>query len=485
MRTLVLHGLVPVALVALVLTGVVGFQARRTKVQMDQVAHSATVHRQIGEVSLAVSRMESSIQEHLLTGRAEPGQRFLNTHRGAADELAHLKALVDGNAQSVTLVSQLDASVQGWNTHAQRALWTQSTPARMSQMVQSAQLMSRVRESLVTFRDHENRLFSTRQIAMDFEIGLMRLAAALAILLGGAFFALFSMRQFRMLNGVFQRNTRDLASQQEQLNALNAELNQDNVNLEAIVRERTVELTQARDEACEASRAKSMFLANMSHELRTPLNAILGYAEMLEEDEAALSPEAVADLHKIQTAGRHLLSLIDDILDMSKIEAGKMTVQLEALAIEPLVAELLATVTGQAEKNGNAIAATTDGARPVLADGLRLRQCLLNLLSNACKFTRDGHITLEVRTEGDWVHFHVRDTGIGMTTAQQAKLFQEFSQVDDSTTRRYGGTGLGLALTRSFCDMMGGTISVESAPDVGSTFTMRLPAAAPVSAASA
>jgi signal transduction histidine kinase len=227
-----------------------------------------------------------------------------------------------------------------------------------------------------------------------------------------------------------------------------------------------------------------MFLANMSHELRTPLNAILGYSEMLEEEAAELSPEAVADdVRKIQTAGRHLLSLIDDILDMSKIEAGKMTVQLEPLTVEPLIAELLATVTGQAEKNGNTIAATAAGARPVLADALRLRQCLLNLLSNACKFTRDGHVTLEIVSEGDWVSFHVRDTGIGMTAAQQAKLFQEFSQVDDSTTRRYGGTGLGLALTKRFCDMMGGAIAVESEPGIGSTFTLRLPAAAAVTAA--
>jgi signal transduction histidine kinase len=222
-----------------------------------------------------------------------------------------------------------------------------------------------------------------------------------------------------------------------------------------------------------------MFLANMSHELRTPLNAILGYSEMLEEEAAELSPEDVAnDVRKIQTSGRHLLSLVDDILDMSKIEAGKMDVTLEPLAVEPLIAELIATVTGHAEKNGNTIAATTAGDRPVLADSLRLRQCLLNLLSNACKFTQDGQVTLEVVPDGEWVNFHVRDTGIGMTIAQQAKLFQEFSQVDDTTTRRYGGTGLGLALTKRLCHMMGGTIAVVSEAGVGSTFTMRLPAAA-------
>jgi signal transduction histidine kinase len=414
------------------------------------------------------------------------GQRFLSIHRGAADEVTQLRSLVGDNAQSVALVSQIGSTLNSWDAHAQQALWTRTTPARLSQMMQSAELMSRVRERLVAFRDHENRRFTEHQIAMEFEIGLMRLAAGLAILLGGAFFALFSMRQFRMLNGVFQRNTRDLARQQEQLNALNAQLNQDNVSLEAVVRERTVELTQARDDAREASRAKSMFLANMSHELRTPLNAILGYSEMLEEEAAELSPEAVADdVRKIQTAGRHLLSLIDDILDMSKIEAGKMDVSLEPLAIAPLIAELIATVTGHAEKNDNTLAATAAGDRPVLADALRLRQCLLNLLSNACKFTQGGQVTLEVVVDGDWVDFHVRDTGIGMTPSQQAKLFQEFSQVDDSTTRRYGGTGLGLALTRRFCDMMGGTIAVESEPGVGSTFTLRLPAAAPVTAANA
>jgi signal transduction histidine kinase len=485
MRTLVLNGLVPVAMV-IVLAGVVGWQAVRTKTQMDWVTHSASIHRQIGEVSLSVNRMESSIQGYLLTGRPALREQFLNTHLGAEDEVAHLQGLVTNNPTSVALVSEIAGALSIWDAHAQEALKAQDAPSRLVRMAENAKLMGPVRERLQTYRDHENRLFAAREVALQFEGGILGLVAGLAILLGGAFFALFSLRQFRMLNDVFQRNARDLASQQLQLNDLNEQLNQDNVNLEAIVRERTTELTQARDDACEASRAKSMFLANMSHELRTPLNAILGYSEMLEEAAAELSPEDVAsDVRKIQTAGRHLLSLIDDILDMSKIEAGKMDVKLEPLAVEPLVAELIATVTGHAEKNGNTIASTVVGDRPVLADSLRLRQCLLNLLSNACKFTQDGQVTLEVVPDGEWVNFHVRDTGIGMTVAQQTKLFQEFSQVDDTTTRRYGGTGLGLALTKRLCHMMGGTITVHSEAGVGTTFTMRLPASAAVTAANA
>ncbi len=237
-----------------------------------------------------------------------------------------------------------------------------------------------------------------------------------------------------------------------------------------------------------ASQHKSQFLANMSHELRTPLNAIIGLSEMLLEDAQALgTTDTVEPLERILRAGNHLLTLINEILDLSKIEAGKMELHLEDVAVPPLVEEVVATIRPLAEKNGNGLAvACPNDVGTMRADGTRVRQALLNLLSNANKFTEGGAVTLEVareQAEGrEWVRFAVSDTGIGMTAEQMAKLFEEFIEVDAATRRRYGGTGLGLAISRRFCRMMGGDITVESQPGRGSTFTIRLPAVAEVAA---
>jgi signal transduction histidine kinase/DNA-binding response OmpR family regulator/HAMP domain-containing protein len=231
-----------------------------------------------------------------------------------------------------------------------------------------------------------------------------------------------------------------------------------------------------------ASQHKSQFLANMSHELRTPLNAIIGYSEMLQEEAEDLGYEDFTpDLLKINTAGKHLLTLINDILDLSKIEAGKMDLFLETFELAPMLRDVVTTITPLVEKNANTLAvhhAPDLGA--MRADLTKIRQALFNLLSNACKFTTQGTITLAVSREAvagsDWLTFRVSDTGIGMTSAQMEKLFQAFSQADASTTRQYGGTGLGLAISRHFCQTMGGAITVESAVGQGSTFTIRLPA---------
>jgi GAF domain-containing protein len=229
----------------------------------------------------------------------------------------------------------------------------------------------------------------------------------------------------------------------------------------------------------EASQHKSQFLANMSHELRTPLNAIIGVSEMLREDVEALKQDT-EPLDRVLGAARHLLALINDILDLSKIEAGRMELQLESFALAPLIASVVKTIEPLAAKNANRVAVTCDAAIGTLhADQMRLRQALLNLLSNANKFTNHGTITIDARQgqeDGhDWVTIGVIDTGIGMTAEQMGRLFQEFSQADASTTRKYGGTGLGLAISKRFCQMMGGDITVESAPGRGSTFTIRLP----------
>jgi signal transduction histidine kinase len=229
----------------------------------------------------------------------------------------------------------------------------------------------------------------------------------------------------------------------------------------------------------EASQHKSQFLANMSHELRTPLNAIIGVSEMLREDAAALKQDTEA-LDRVLGAGRHLLALINDILDLSKIEAGRMELQLETFPLAPLIADVVKTIEPLSAKNANQVAVNCDGAIGTIhADQMRLRQALLNLMSNANKFTERGTITIAVRqgqeNGRDWVNIAVADTGIGMTSAQMGRLFQEFSQADASTTRKYGGTGLGLAISKRFCQMMGGDITVESEVGRGSTFTIRLP----------
>ncbi len=240
------------------------------------------------------------------------------------------------------------------------------------------------------------------------------------------------------------------------------------------------ELIAAKNHAELASRAKSEFLANMSHELRTPLNAIIGYSELLQE-EADEQGEVVPDLKKINSAGKHLLGLINDILDLSKIEAGKTQLYVENFEIRHMVEEVLHTIQPTAFSKSNTI--TVDCSSDLgWMDGdlVKIRQILLNLLSNACKFTENGSIWIEATRRqgeaGDEIVFWVRDTGIGMTSEQIGSLFQPFQQADASTTRKYGGTGLGLAISQRFCRIMGGDITVESRPGEGTAFTCRFPA---------
>lgn len=289
-----------------------------------------------------------------------------------------------------------------------------------------------------------------------------------------------TLRHVRLNRGLFQlavaRDVSDLVKN-------DVELKRHRENLEELVRHRTMDLARARDQALDASRAKSAFLANMSHELRTPLNAIIGYSEMLKEDtlESGLNQYA-QDLDRINSSGKHLLSLINDILDLSKIESGKMELHLEPFDLRVVLNEALTSIAPLMEKNQNRLESNIAPHLGIMdADITKLRQIVLNLISNAAKFTQNGTVALTAeRYEQygiDWIRLTVGDTGIGMTGEQHQRLFREFTQGDASTTRKYGGTGLGLAISRRYVEMMGGDIQVSSEAGKGSTFVVRLPAA--------
>ena len=230
----------------------------------------------------------------------------------------------------------------------------------------------------------------------------------------------------------------------------------------------------------QASEHKSQFVASMSHELRTPLNAIIGLTEMMVKDAARFGTEKAQEpLQRVNRAGTHLLGLINQVLDLSKIEAGKLELNPQTVQLTPLIGEVIGTARQLAEQNKNRLVVDAqENLGALTVDPMRLRQILLSLLSNACKFTKEGEVALRARrvVDGrDWIELAVADTGISMSAEQQARLFQDFTQADSLTARRYGGTGLGLALSRKLARMMGGDVTVTSEPGKGSVFTVRLP----------
>ena len=279
----------------------------------------------------------------------------------------------------------------------------------------------------------------------------------------------------------FDKMARELKSSMDRRDQLIDEVNELNQGLEERIEERTAELVERTNALEEANRHKSEFMANMSHELRTPLNAIIGYSEMLEEDaKAQAQPELVEDLQKIHGSGRHLLRLINDVLDISKIEAGRMDLSFEPIDIREMLNDILSTIKPLAETNNNQIEVDVPAdIGLIVTDSTRFRQCLFNLLSNACKFTESGQIWLRVSksqiAESPAVSFQIEDSGIGMSDEQLEVVFEAFRQADASTTRKYGGTGLGLTITREICQLLGGEIVADSTLDEGSSFTITLP----------
>ena len=243
------------------------------------------------------------------------------------------------------------------------------------------------------------------------------------------------------------------------------------------------EIQEKNRQLAEASQHKSQFVSSVSHELRTPLNAIIGLTEMMVTNAARFGTEKAQEpLQRVNRAGTHLLGLINQVLDLSKIEAGKLELNPQTVQLAPLIEEVIGTARQLAEPNHNRLVVEVQENLGLLTvDPMRLRQILLNLLSNACKFTKDGEVKLRVSKVGNgrhWVELSVSDTGIGMTPEQKAKLFEEFTQADATTAQRFGGTGLGLAITRKLARMMGGDVTVTSEPGKGSAFTVRLPGGA-------
>lgn len=299
---------------------------------------------------------------------------------------------------------------------------------------------------------------------------------------GQAAVALENSMLYRRLEEESRRRETELLRLVEERtsNQAQALLEADKARKEAERQREIAELAMAA--AKDANLAKSQFLANMSHELRTPLNAIIGYSEIVEEQAVESSmDEMTQDVRKIHGAAKHLLVLINDILDLSKIEAGRMELTLESFDLTNLIEDVVSTILPLSEKNGNSLSVKVPKPAGFMrADLIRLRQVLLNLLSNACKFTEQGTVTLEIARETakdtEMVTFQVKDTGIGMSAEQVSRLFRPFTQADASTTRKYGGTGLGLVISRRFIQMMNGDITVESTPGEGTVFTVKMPA---------
>lgn len=290
--------------------------------------------------------------------------------------------------------------------------------------------------------------------------------------------------QIKALTGQLEearKAQRDAEMRTAHLRRLNADLAGVNDVLESTLASRSAELADAADRAQQANRAKSMFLANMSHEFRTPLNAIIGYTELLAEEAAEMElAEFSDDLGRIHTAARHLADLINDVLDLSKIEAGKAELDLSTFAVESVLETLVANVRPlMAQAETEFVVTVEESVGQMHSDVTKLKQCVINLLSNAAKFTRRGKVELAVcnafHHHQPGLSFTVKDTGIGIERAKLSLLFSPFTQADATTTRKYGGTGLGLAITARYCELLGGAVSVDSEVGVGSEFTLWLP----------
>ena len=458
------------------------------------------------------SRIEVTLTDLAATVELEKRETLIaeiEEHREAFAEDLSIAEERTNNAESKAAVGRIRAALAAWD-----AAWEEletaysnddmSAAARLQgRVVGAIEVLNEEIEVLVEFAAQEG--YDFRGMALDQSHSVIQLNWIIVIagILGGILLGL--LMAWRIVNPTVRiTNTlRELSASERGVDIPETgrkdeigdiaraarTFQQTTAAFHDSLQQANVDLEDAAEVARQANHAKSDFLAKMSHELRTPLNAIIGYSEMLHEEAEDMGDEAyMPDLMKIQSAGKHLLALINDILDLSKIEAGRMDLYFESFEVRQMIDEVASTIQPLVEKNGNRLdVECPEDVGAMLSDLTKVRQTLFNLLSNACKFTEQGVITLEVSQAadegGDWIEFRVADTGIGMTQEQQDKVFDAFTQADSSTTRNYGGTGLGLAITKNFAQMLKGEVNVASESGKGSTFSVRLPLQAPTTGA--
>ncbi len=430
------------------------------------VSHTYDVIDALRQVEIEVSNAEGMQRNYLLSKDPSYLETFRQERARIDDSIRAVRELIGDNAEQGVRLARLMAAVRarmnyfvetakvydsaGLTAAAQRVA---AGPARAQSLdlhATSAEMVNEERR-LLDVRSHEasNRTLATKAV----------------LVLGSLLSFLLAIQTMRKLQGEVEHRERARHLIEEQAKRLEEQ---------AVVLEASKEAAEA------ANRTKSMFLANMSHELRTPLNAVIGYSEMLQEEAEERGVETfIPDLQSIHTAGKHLLGLINDVLDLSKIEAGKMDIYIEDFDVREMLEDVAATIKPLIAQRGNTFELAKGELGVMHADLTKVRQTLFNILSNASKFTDHGQIRLDAKTESrggePWLSIQIADTGIGMTGEQLSRLFEPFTQADASTTRKFGGTGLGLAISRRFCRMMGGDVTVISSAGSGSTFTVSLP----------
>ena len=393
----------------------------------------------------------------------------------AKDEVELLEQFRKDYDRFVAIVTEVvDLIRGGHNEQAREMQLREASPIADRLERLTNQLVNKAEADMVAGIEATERSYATEQwLVLAFAVGSIALALGLGYVISWSLLGPVKAIEAR-LDGIAAGDftARVQVASKDELGALAANVNR-----------MSEELGRLYQQLEAFSRNKSQFLASMSHELRTPLNAIIGLTEMMVTNAARFGTEkALEPLLRVNRAGQHLLGLINQVLDLSKIEAGKLELNPQTVELPPLIDEVVGTARQLAQQNENRLLnEVQENLGALTVDPMRLRQVLLNLLSNACKFTKEGEVALRgrrVSNGGAWIELSVSDTGIGMTPEQQAKLFEEFTQADATTAQRFGGTGLGLAITRKLARMMGGDVTVTSEPGKGSVFTVRLPAGA-------
>jgi signal transduction histidine kinase len=448
------------------------------KLQRKIEAYRQVQHDTTGQLYSVASALVSSDERTLDSTLRQLNQFGYDVDRlefVAKDEAELIDQFRRDYNRFIEVVTNVVEVIRGGRTaEARDTQLQQATPLADQLERLTNQLVNKAEADMVAGIEASSHAYTHAQwIVMSFALGSIALALALGYAISWS--VLGPVKEIetqldKVAAGDFSRRVHVI--NRDELGALAADVNR-----------MSEELGRLYEQLETFSKNKSQFLASMSHELRTPLNAIIGLTEMMVTNAARFGTEkALEPLRRVNAAGTHLLSLINEILDLSKIEAGKLELNPESVNLPRLIDEVIGTAEQLAEKNHNRlIVEAHENLGTLTADAMRLKQILLNLLSNACKFTKEGEVALRVRNVADgrdWVELAVADTGIGLTAEQQAKLFQEFTQADSLTARRYGGTGLGLALSRKLARMMGGDVTVASEPGKGSVFTVRLPGGA-------